>query len=136
MLVSSPKPTSQHLEWRPSYPSIFIPPFQGQLSTMSYLQVFALVSKILFVNAVCCVCAAKFHFQFCCVYPATSPQSVDKELAMTARAKVVESLESLTENVKLMAVNPEHLFIKGDRYKVWLSAIIGIKMSHLTYSTD
>lgn len=106
---------------------------------MGYSQVFALVSKILFEN-VCVhlrilVCAAKFHFQFCCVYPATSLQSVDKESAMIARAKVVESLERLSEKVKLMAVN-EHLFIKGDRYKAWLSAIIWIKMSHLTYQLN
>lgn len=58
---------------------------------------FALVSKTLFVN-VCVllgmhVCAAKFHFQFLCVYPETSLQSVDKELAMTARANVAELLE-------------------------------------------
>ena len=47
------------------------------------IQVFALVSKILCVHA----CAfthvrawtGKFHFQFCCVYPADSLQSVDKK---------------------------------------------------------
>lgn len=95
----------------------FFLPFQGQLSVVGYSQVSALVSKILFVNVsvhLCMpVCAAKFHFQFCCVYPATSLQSVDKEPAMTARANVAESLERLTEKVKLMAVNPEQLFRKG-----------------------
>lgn len=65
-----------------------------------------------------CVCAAKFHFQFCRVYPATSLQSVDKEPAMTARANVSESLERLTEKVKVMAVSPEQLFRKGDRHTV------------------
>ena len=60
-----------------------------------------------------CVCVpAKFHFQFCCVYPADSLQSVDKKPAMTARANVAELLKRLTERVKLMAVNPEQLFIK------------------------
>lgn len=39
------------------------------------------------------VCVAKIHFQFLCVYPETSLQSVDKELAMTARANVAELLE-------------------------------------------
>lgn len=58
------------------------------------------------------VCAAKSHFQFCGVYPADSLQSVDKEPAMTARANVAELRERLTEKVKLMAVNPEQLFIK------------------------
>lgn len=37
-----------------------------------------------------CVRAARFHFQFCCVYPEDSLQSVDKEPAMTARANVAE----------------------------------------------
>lgn len=63
------------------------------------------------------VCAAIFHFQFCCVYPADSLQSVDKEPAMTARANAPELLERLTEKVKLMAVNPEQLFIKGQIYR-------------------
>lgn len=60
--------------------------------------------------------AAKFHFQFCCVYPADSLQSVDKEPAMTARANVAELLERLAEKVKLMAVNCEQLFIRGQMY--------------------
>lgn len=58
------------------------------------IQVFALVSKILDVHACVpvhvCVWAAKFHFQFCSVYPADSLQSVDKEAAMTARANVAK----------------------------------------------
>lgn len=64
-----------------------------------------------------CVCAAKFHFQFCCVYPADSLQSVDKEAAMTARANVAGLLEKLTEEVKLMAVKQDQLFVKGQIYR-------------------
>lgn len=56
-----------------------------------------------------CLCAAIFHFHFCCVYPADSPQSVDKEPAMTAGANVAELLERLTEKVKLMAVNSKKI---------------------------
>lgn len=75
----------------------FLFPFQGQLSTVGYSQVFASVSKIQCVNVSVLACAAKFHFQFCRVYPADSLQSVDKEPAMTARANVAELLERLTE---------------------------------------
>ena len=92
---------------------------------------FASVSKILCVNVSVLVCAAKFHFQFCRVYPADSLQSVDKESAMTARANVAELLERLTEKVKLMAVTAEQLFRRGQICRDSM-AVLQLKRSPLT----
>lgn len=64
-----------------------------------------------------CAWAAKFYFQFCCVYPADSLQSVDNEAAMTARASVAKLHRGLTEKLKLMAVSSEQLFIGPLIYK-------------------
>lgn len=116
------KTISQPLEWLPSAPSIFI--FFTLFLLLSRTTVYSRVTHkclpLAFYDTVCeCVrlcmlmCAAKFHFQFRCVYPADSLQSVDKEPAMTARANVAKLRERLTEKVKLMSVNPEQLSIRG-----------------------
>lgn len=93
--------------------------FPFSRTTVGYSQVCVCVCVPWSLRYCVCVCfhmlvcaPAKFHFQFCCVYPADSLQSVDKKPAMTARANVAELLKRLTERVKLMAVNPEQVFIK------------------------
>lgn len=115
---------------------LFLSPLNGCLQPhpfLFFLTLFLLLSRttvysrvthkclpLAFYDTVCeCVrlcmlmCAAKFHFQFRCVYPADSLQSVDKEPAMTARANVAKLRARLTEKVKLMSVNPEQLSIRG-----------------------
>ncbi|TMS13760.1 Roundabout-like protein 1 [Larimichthys crocea] len=109
-------------------PCFFLPIITSSLSnvivmtkwTTVYSRVTHKCLPLAFYDTVCeCVrlcmlmCAAKFHFQFRCVYPADSLQSVDKEPAMTARANVAKLRARLTEKVKLMSVNPEQLSIRG-----------------------
>lgn len=82
-----------------------------------------------------CLCALpSFIFNFS-VYPETSLQSVDKELAMTARANMAELLERLTEKKWNWWLSTLNSLEKGRILyveTVWLSALLSL----LTYQLN